>query len=480
MLTASGTIVFLPVNGESRTIVVPDDYPTIAAAVGNATDGYTILVRKGTYDGPWNQTLMINKTISLIGEDAENTKIIFHPAWFSEWYFATPLSGYYPSMVIDAEDVVIAGFTILTDGWAIKVNGNRAQVIGNIITTHFEMRGSHQTVAYNTITSLYYPNGTVKSYAHIDLHGSYCTATANTLVDGNICTYGSYNSIFRNNGGSLGAGGDGTHNLIYGNSLKDSGGIGIAATEIIVANNTITNSTSGGVYIGWGGDNIVFGNTITNCPAPGLSETDNSWSTLFYANYVANNRWGAKIVSQQSNTTLYHNNFVNNVNQVHCGTSETVTPLSGPSFTRRLTHWGYFDNGTEGNYWSDYNGTDANFDGVGDTPYVIDEDRSDHYPLMAPVDVSNVTLRLPDWANLTIPSPLKTPSFPPKLKPLPTPHSSPPQTPSTEPEQKPSPLQTPLQPEPTPFPTPLVAAASTASIVMVGGVLLLYFKKRKH
>jgi parallel beta-helix repeat protein len=35
-----------------------------------------------------------------------------------------------------------------------------------------------------------------------------------------------------------------------------------------------------------------------------------------------------------------------------------------------------------GNYWSDYNGTDSDFDGIGDTSYVIDANNQDYYPLM--------------------------------------------------------------------------------------------------
>jgi hypothetical protein len=35
-----------------------------------------------------------------------------------------------------------------------------------------------------------------------------------------------------------------------------------------------------------------------------------------------------------------------------------------------------------GNYWSDYKETDANHDGIGDTPYVIDANNTDNYPLM--------------------------------------------------------------------------------------------------
>jgi hypothetical protein len=50
-----------------------------------------------------------------------------------------------------------------------------------------------------------------------------------------------------------------------------------------------------------------------------------------------------------------------------------------------------WDNSSVGNHWSDYltkypNASEIGNTGIGDTPYVIDADNIDHYPLMDPVD----------------------------------------------------------------------------------------------
>jgi len=102
-----------------------------------------------------------------------------------------------------------------------------------------------------------------------------------------------------------------------------------------------------GVYLYDSSSNTIFENNIT----------DNEHGIYFYPS---------------SNNTIYHNNFVDNSEQVH---SESSTKT--------------WDNGypSGGNYWSDYkerypDAQELDGSGIWDTPYVIDENNQDNYPLM--------------------------------------------------------------------------------------------------
>ncbi|MFO7619016.1 MAG: NosD domain-containing protein, partial [Thermoplasmata archaeon] len=72
-------------------------------------------------------------------------------------------------------------------------------------------------------------------------------------------------------------------------------------------------------------------------------------------------------IDQSAGNTLYHNNILGNLYQ---------------AYSDSTNQW---DDGypSGGNYWSDYNGTDGNGDGIGDTPYYFDGGQDD-YPLMEP------------------------------------------------------------------------------------------------
>ncbi|MCG2826296.1 MAG: right-handed parallel beta-helix repeat-containing protein, partial [Thermoplasmatales archaeon] len=95
----------------------------------------------------------------------------------------------------------------------------------------------------------------------------------------------------------------------------------------------------------------------------------NSSNNVINLSTIYNSSWGIHIASYSNNNTIYHNNFINNTNNAYDGCSN------------------YWDNGypSGGNYWDDYTGSDANDDGIGDTPYPISGSGNyDYYPFMEP------------------------------------------------------------------------------------------------
>lgn len=88
-------------------------------------------------------------------------------------------------------------------------------------------------------------------------------------------------------------------------------------------------------------------------------------------NNITNNDIGIEL-DEFPNNRIYHNNFIDNTQQVH------IEPSGYANF---------WDNGVEGNYWSNYTGVDVDGggDGVGDGPHIIDLNNTDNHPLMGPV-----------------------------------------------------------------------------------------------
>jgi parallel beta-helix repeat protein len=136
--------------------------------------------------------------------------------------------------------------------------------------------------------------------------------------------------------------------------------------------------TDCGVQICYSSDVIFRNSTITDCQYGVRILSTNS--TVICQNTIANNSVGLSIEGNDFlESVVYHNIFVNNLLQVSCPT---------------VANYGW-DNGypSGGNYWSDYTGTDlysgpyqneTGQDGKGDTPYVIDSNNIDGYPLMSP------------------------------------------------------------------------------------------------
>jgi parallel beta-helix repeat protein len=99
-------------------------------------------------------------------------------------------------------------------------------------------------------------------------------------------------------------------------------------------------------------------------------------------NYIDNNKQGLFFGFQQINGSannipsdikVSQNSFINNSQQLSGCVCKQY------NFSEIKHSWDY---GNQGNYWSNYNGTDSDNDDVGDTPYIIDVLNQDRYPLM--------------------------------------------------------------------------------------------------
>jgi parallel beta-helix repeat protein len=210
-----------------------------------------------------------------------------------------------------------------------------------------------------------------------------------------------------------------SNNTISGNNIT-SNGIGIWLSDSsnnIVSENTITANNEDGLYLlaylDTTAHNIIIENTITN-NGDGVCLVDSHYNGII-ENNIANNQRGVYLDESTGNTLIandiannsqygitltcssinliFHNNFVNNTSQVYDPSWDQ------PSISPSINIWdiGY---PSGGNYWSDYNGTDlysgpyqngTGSDGIGDMPYIIDENNADRYPLMNPWILTTIT-----------------------------------------------------------------------------------------
>ncbi|MDG6222821.1 MAG: right-handed parallel beta-helix repeat-containing protein [Candidatus Bathyarchaeota archaeon] len=151
------------------------------------------------------------------------------------------------------------------------------------------------------------------------------------------------------------------------------------------------------IWLGNSTQNNITNNNIQENYKHGLLFFNASSNTIT-GNNIENNWIGAGFVNC-SNNVVYNNNFIKNIDQ------QVKIEKTSKGYIPILDGMQIFDNGPQsgGNYWSDYNGTDKNNDGIGDTQYLVSEYRNntDKYPLMTPIEV-NVIPEFSFWAILPL------------------------------------------------------------------------------
>jgi len=163
---------------------------------------------------------------------------------------------------------------------------------------------------------------------------------------------------------------DGVDHLLQGNGT--GAGISLAyRSNVTIKNIQISDFNAGiGLYLAY--NNTIFRNLLVNNLA-GISLMDSNSSNIT-ENTMMDNENGIYFFSCYNNN-VHGNSFINN-------TLHVFDNVWNNPWLPQLLSMNFWNNGTTGNYWSDYNGTDSNGDGVGDTPYVIDQNNRDNYPIM--------------------------------------------------------------------------------------------------
>ena len=210
------------------------------------------------------------------------------------------------------------------------------------------------------------------------------TQSANSVKTGGISIYSQYNTIkntiISNVTDGIRIVSNSESNTIQHNEIKNNQ-IGIATVDSVnntISHNMLSHNQQYNIYLSTDSDNNNVSSNTLETSAYGMRIKGSQDNNVFN-NCITNNDRGLYCCCGARSNHFYNNTFFNN-------------SINAEENANLLNIWYDYPNGP-GNYWDDYNGSDLNHDGIGDTPYLITVSKNqDLYPLLTlPLDAPCTT-----------------------------------------------------------------------------------------